>query len=172
MINNIVRGMVYFVIFLFIQLFVLNNIHFLRIATPFLYLYVILKMPVGASKIHVLWFSFFIGLVVDVFSNTAGMHAAACTLAGFSRDSLVSFLVGKELPEGVYPSFASFGKAGFMRYVLAFVVLHHTTLFLVESLTLFDPLFLVLRIVASVLASVLLICTVEAFNVEAQKIGE
>ncbi len=34
MINNLLRGFIYFVVFVLIQVLILNNIHFLRIATP------------------------------------------------------------------------------------------------------------------------------------------
>ena len=50
MINNLLRGFIYFVVFVLIQVLILNNIHFLRIATPFLYLYFIIKMPVGHGR--------------------------------------------------------------------------------------------------------------------------
>ena len=163
MINNLLRGFIYFVVFVLIQVLVLNNIHFLRIATPFLYLYFIIKMPVGSSRTQV---------VIDTFSNTPGMHAAACTLAGFCREPLIRVFMGKDLPEGIYPSYKTFGFGGFFRYVLSFVLIQHTTLFVIESLTLFDPLFLVVRILSSVVMTTLLICTVEAFNIESQKSGE
>lgn len=172
MINNILRGLFYFVVLVLVQILILNNIHFLRIATPFLYLYFILKMPVGMSQAKVVFFSFLIGLVIDTFSNTPGMHAAACTLAGFIREPLIHLLVGKDLPEGIYPSYKTFGHGGFFRYVLLFVVIHHVALFLIESLTFFDPMFLALRIAASVLTTTLLICTIEAFNIESQKSGD
>ena len=42
MINHILRSAIYFVVFVLIQVLILNNIHFMRIATPFLYLYSIL----------------------------------------------------------------------------------------------------------------------------------
>lgn len=58
MINNLLRGLFYFVVFVLIQILVLNNIHFLRIATPFLYLYFIIKLPVGASQTQVVFFLF------------------------------------------------------------------------------------------------------------------
>ena len=154
MINNLLRGFIYFVVFVLIQVLILNNIHFLRIATPFLYL------------------SFIAGVVIDTFSNTPGMHAAACTLAGFCREPLIRVFMGKDLPEGIYPSYKTFGFGGFFRYVLSFVLIQHTTLFVIESLTLFDPLFLVVRILSSVVMTTLLICTVEAFNIESQKSGE
>ena len=83
-----ITRLVYFVVLVLIQALILNNIHFLRIATPFLYLYFIIKMPVGTSRDLVVLFSFLIGLVIDMFSNTPGMHAAACTLAGFIREPL------------------------------------------------------------------------------------
>ncbi len=171
MINGLLRGLIYFVLFVLIQVLVLNNIHFLRIATPFLYVYFILKMPVDDSRTRVVFFSFLIGLVIDWFSNTSGMHAAACTFAGFCRSPLIGVLVKKELQEGVYPSYRSFGVGCFFRYVLFFVLIHHTALFLIESLTLFDLLFLIIRIFSSVAMTTLLICTVEAFNIESQKSG-
>ena len=93
MINNILRGFIYFVVLVLVQVLILNNIHFLRVATPFLYLYFILKMPVGSSRTNVVFFSFLIGLTIDVFSNTPGMHAFACTLAGFIRHSLIQLLI-------------------------------------------------------------------------------
>ena len=172
MINNLLRGFIYFVVFVLIQVLVLNNIHFLRIATPFLYLYFIIKMPVGSSRTQVVFFSFIAGVVIDTFSNTPGMHAAACTLAGFCREPLIRVFMGKDLPEGIYPSYKTFGFGGFFRSGLSFVLIQHTTLFVIESLTLFDPLFLVVRILSSVVMTTLLICTVEAFNIESQKSGE
>lgn len=172
MINNLLRGLLYFVVLVLVQVLILNNIHFLRIATPFLYLYFILKMPVGTSQANVVFFSFLIGLVIDLFSNTPGMHAAACTLAGFARETLIGLYMGKDLPGGIYPSYRTFGYGGFFKYTLTFVVIHHLTLFLIESLTFFDPLFLMLRIAASVVTTTLLICTIEAFNISSQKSGE
>lgn len=172
MINNILRSILYFVVFVMFQVLFLNNIHYLRIATPFLYLYCIIKMPIGISRSSVLIFSFITGLIVDMFSNTPGMHAGACALVGLLREPLIHILQGEDIADGLYPSYHSFGYAGFIRYVALFVFIHHVTLFLLEALTLFDPLFLLIRVGASVLMTILSICAVELFNFESQKIGE
>lgn len=172
MINNILRSILYFVVFVMFQVLFLNNIHYLRIATPFLYLYCIIKMPIGISRSGVLIFSFITGLIVDMFSNTPGMHAGACALVGLLREPLIHFLQGEDIADGLYPSYHSFGYAGFICYVALFVFIHHVTLFLLEALTLFDPLFLLIRVGASVLMTILSICAVELFNFESQKIGE
>ena len=104
--------------------------------------------------------------------NELVANAFACTLAGFIRHSLIQLLMGKDLPEGINPSYKTFGYGGFFRYTLLFVVIHHVALFLIESLTLFDPLFLAIRIAASVVTTTLLICTIEAFNIGSQKSGD
>lgn len=172
MINQILRTTIYFVILALLQVLVLNNIHYLRLATPFVYLYCLLKIPVGVSRSQVLFFSFLLGFVIDMFSNTPGMHASACTFAGFLREPLIRLMHGKDLPIGIYPSFYTFGYKGFFRYVLLFVLIHHLALFFVEALSFFDSYFLLLRIGASVLTTVLLIMVLELFNFESQKIGE
>lgn len=172
MINNILRSIIYFVVCALLQILILNNVHFLRVATPFVYLYFIIKLPVGMPKSQVIFLSFLMGLVIDIFGNTPGMHAAACTMAGFSRDSLISFFAGKDLPEGIFPSFKTFTYGVYFRYVLSLVIIHHSVLFLIESLTLFDPLFLLIRLGASVGLTTLIILIAETFNLELQRSDE
>lgn len=172
MINSIVRGAIYFIICVLLQIYIFNNIHFLRVATPFVYLYFIIKLPVGMAQSKVVFLSFLIGLVIDMFGNTPGMHAAACTMAGFCRESLITFFAGKDLPDGIYPSFKTFTYGVYFRYVLCFVLIQNTVLFLVESLTLFDPLFLLIRMGASVILTVILIMGAESFNIDLQRSEE
>lgn len=169
MINNLIRGVIYFVVCALLQILILNNIHFLRIATPFIYLYFIIKMPVGTSQSKVIFLSFLMGLVIDIFGNTPGMHAAACTLAGAVRQSLINIFAGKDLPEGIYPSFKTFTYGVYFRYVLFFVLIQNAALFFIESLTFFDPLFLFIRLGASVILTTVLLMAIEGFNLEFQK---
>jgi rod shape-determining protein MreD len=166
---NIVRSLLYFVLLVLVQMLVLNNIHFLRIVTPFLYIYFIIKLPTGYSSVRVTCLSFLLGLVMDMLSNTPGMHAAACTLAGFARPYMINVFMRENLPENTIPSFRTFGYGHFVRFVLLFVILHHAALFLIESLTLFDPLFLAIRIVGSIAMTTVFICVVESFNRRTRK---
>lgn len=169
---NIFRILISFVLLVLVQVLILNNISFLRLATPFLYLYFIIKLPVGYSPSKVIFLSFLIGIVIDAFSNTPGMHAAACTFAGFARQLIIKVYKGSDLPDSIFPSYKTFGYGAFFKCVITLVLIHHLTLFLLESLTIFDPLFLLIRILASTAMSTLLICIVEAFNIDAQKNGE
>jgi rod shape-determining protein MreD len=165
MIKLVAKTVFRFVFFILLQVWALNNVHLFRIVEPFLYVYIIVKFPVRMSRTQTIVFSFLSGLVIDVFSNTPGMHAAACSLAGFLRDPLMKAFVDREQSENATPSYHTFGMGAFMRYAASLVVIHHLTLYLIESVSLFDPAFLFLRIFASVILTTLCIFVAEAFNV-------
>ena len=131
-----------------------------------LYIYVIIKMPVNLTRIMIIIISFFLGFVIDIFGNTLGLHAAACTLIGFFRQPLLNTFSEKDLIEGTSPSYYTLGVGAFIRYTFSMVILHHTALYIIESISLFDPLFLSIRIIGSVVLTSLCIFVVEAFNVE------
>ena len=166
MTKNLIKTLIYFVLFVSIQVLVLDNIHLFRIATPFLYLYVIVKMPVNATRSTVIFISFLLGIVIDMFSNTLGMHAAACSLAGLIRNPLLFTFSEKEITENMTPSYRTLGIRAFLKYAVSLVVIHHVALFLIESISLFDPVFLIFRIFANVILTVLFIFIVEAFIIE------
>jgi rod shape-determining protein MreD len=169
---NIIRGALYFVALVLIQILVLNNIHFLRLVTPFLYVYFIIKLPVGYTPVQVLSLSFLMGIAIDILSNTPGMHAAACTLIGFMRPQMIRLFKREDLPENISPSYNSFGNGGFIRFAIALVGIHHLSLFLIESLALFDILYLSIRVTAGVLTTTFLIIIVETFLKGSRRSGE
>ncbi|MDR2914750.1 MAG: rod shape-determining protein MreD [Tannerella sp.] len=173
MINVWFRVIIYFIVFVLLQVLVMNNIHLFGIITPFVYLYAILKFPVDMTRSNVTIISFLLGLTIDVFSNTFGMHAAACSFIGFIRMPLLErFVDMKELPDGSIPSYQLFGFGKFMRYAFILVTLHHIVLFLVESFSLFQPMLMITRMLSSILLTSLLMFIIEAFNLGKVKSSE
>ena len=162
-----------FIVFVLLQVLVMNNIHLFNLVTPFVYLYVILKLPVDMNRLAVIPISFLLGLSVDWFSNTFGMHAAATTLMGFVRLPLLQgFVDMKEIPEKSIPSYRLLGVGKFVLYAFILVIVHHLALFIVESFTFFQPLFMLVRMGLSIVLTTLLMCIFEAFNFGGKKSGE
>ena len=77
MIKNLFKISLSFIFFVALQVLVLNHIHLFHLVTPFLYLYIILKIPLDLTRVQIIWIAFLTGLTIDIFSNTLGMHAAA-----------------------------------------------------------------------------------------------
>ncbi|MDR3266023.1 MAG: rod shape-determining protein MreD [Tannerella sp.] len=173
MIRTGVNIMIGFTVLVLLQVLILNNIHLFGIVTPFLYIYLILKLPVDFGRSSVIFISFLLGLVIDIFSNTFGIHAAAATLAGLIRNPLLLGWVDiKDIPENSIPSYQLMDFSNFLRYALIITAIHHTALFVVESFNFFQPLLLLVKILFSVLFTLLLIGITEAFNRGANKSGD
>lgn len=172
MIKQVVYGIVFFVLLVLAQVLLLNNIHFFSLATPFLYIYFILKLPIRTSYSWVVFLSFLIGLIIDWLSMTGGLHAASATLIGLVRGSLISLYSNEDVPEEASPSVRTFGGGSFFKFVCLFVLIHHLALFTIESFTFFDPVYLLMRIVSSSVLTILLIYILESFNIGAIKSGD
>ena len=74
-----------FVLLVLLQVLVLNRISFLGYGVPFAYVYFIIKLPIRSNKSLVIFLSFLIGFVIDLFCNTPGINAAASTFVGLVR---------------------------------------------------------------------------------------
>ena len=159
------REIIYFIAFVLLQTLVISRIHLFGIVTPFVYIYVIMKFRIDLARSGLIVLSFLLGLIIDIFSNTLGLHAAACTLTGFIRNPLLhQFVDIKELPDRSIPSYRLFGFGKYIRYTLILVTVHHIILFLIESFSFYQPWLVFIRMISSILLSSLLIFIFEAFN--------
>jgi len=127
---------VMFVTVVLIQVLLLNQIQFSGFVNPYLYLLFILLLPVSMARYQVLLLSFLLGLTIDVFSNTPGIHASATVFAGFLRSPVIGRLSGRESEINDYPGLKQNGMRWFILYTAVMVILHHFFLFYVEVFTL------------------------------------
>ena len=116
-----------------LQVLIFNNLELGGYINAFPYIYLILILPISIGRIPLLFIGFFLGLTVDVFSNTGGIHAAATTLIAFYRPL---YLKAQSPREGyeltALPHLKTFGFAWFIPYALLIVVIHHMALFYLE----------------------------------------
>ena len=135
--NNIFKNSVRFTLFLLIQIIILNEvppIH--QFITPYLYFIFILWLPFGTSRIATTLLGFVLGYTLDTFTNTPGLHAAAATLIGYLRPTILNLLLAQELSEELTkePSIGTMGWGPFMFYIFSLTFIHHFYLVLLEWL--------------------------------------
>ena len=165
MIKGLLRVIAYILVCVTVQVTVLNHIHLFHVMTPFLYIYAIAKIPFGFTRIQVICMAFLTGLLVDIFSGTMGMHAATCTLVGLYRNPLMNAFTDKDsILEDASPSYRSLGTGAFMKYIFCLTLIHHITLYVIESISLFDLPYLLLRIASGTALTTLCIFVLEAFH--------
>lgn len=141
----------WFIGLVLLQVWVLNNIYIGGYATPFLYIYLILKFETGTSRNTLMLWAFILGLVVDMFSDTPGMHAAACVLLAFVRPLFLRLFSPRDVQDSIVPALHTMGTAAFLKYTVACVLVHHSALFTIEFFSTAHIGTLLLHIMASTL---------------------
>ena len=118
-------------IFIFIQVYVLNQVLFNGYINPYFYIMLVICLPQITPKWFLLLFAFFLGLLLDVFSGSIGFHSTACVLMAFLKPNLEKIVIPKNTISGEQDLFLQ--KLGFKIFsVLAFLMIfiHHAILFL------------------------------------------
>jgi hypothetical protein len=99
-----------------------------------------------------------LGLSIDIFTNTPGVHASASLLIGFFRPGILGLISSRETLDSVAaPRVLNMGFQWFVTYTTFMVILHHLFLFFIEAFTFQGFLITLLRVVLSSLLSVMLI---------------
>ena len=147
---------------LFLALVVLqlvcNKIVLFNIAMPVVFIYLILRLPVNLHGGWVLTIAFFSGLVIDIFNNTPGMNALACTMLAAVRRPVFNLFVSRENDMNIpIPSVDSMGVSDYFKYMATLVAFYCTLIFLIQAFSLHDILLTVARIVGSSILSIILI---------------
>jgi hypothetical protein len=162
--SDLVKNIFRLAIFILVQVYVLNRIpHLHRFIVPYLYYLFILWLPFSISRVGLLLIGFVTGLILDYFTMTPGLHAAACVLIAYARPFIISILIPKDTAEFNYrePSPAAMGWAPYSVYVIVLTALHHTYLTLLEWLEFGSFLDFIIKVISTTGISLLLVFTAE-----------
>lgn len=163
MLFNIAR----FILLLAAQVIIFNNFNFLGYINPYPYILFIILYPVNGNKYGLLAASFFLGLTMDLFCNSGGVHAAACVMLAHFRPSIFKFSFGLSyeyqtvrLNDVLTPERFSF--------ILLAVIIHHLTLFILEVFTFEYVWNIILRTIVSTLFTII-ICILIIYLIKPSK---
>lgn len=168
----LVRNIIRFIMFILVQVYILHQIPPLhQFITPYLYFLYVLWLPFSIPRAGLLLLSFLLGITLDYFLGTPGLHAAPCVLIAYLRPFLINVLISQEGAELNYaePSIKSMGFAPYGLYVLVFTFLHHFYLVLIEWLSFGNFLYFLGKVTATTGISLLLIFITEMLFFRKQK---
>lgn len=158
MIKDFGKYVIMFFVLILVQVLILNNIQISGFINPYIYILFILLLPFNIPGYFLLGFSFLIGITIDIFGNTPGIHAGASVLLGFVRPALAQLVSTRELIEkGQTPTMTILGMANFIKYTVIAVLIHHLVLFFAETFSFGDILETMLRWLISSIFSILII---------------
>lgn len=127
---NVLRFLGLFLVQVLILINVDINTNYVNL---YIYPLVLLLLPIKIQKNLLLVIAFFLGLAVDMFYDTSGIHAATCVFIAYIRSGVLSVIE----PRGSYesnqaPTKRNFGTAWFFQYIGILLFLHLFLIFLLE----------------------------------------
>lgn len=158
------ENMVWFVGLVLLQVLVLNHVHILGYATPFFFIYFLLRYDSGVGRSTLMLWGFFLGLFVDIFCNTPGINAATATLMAFTREPIIRLVTLKEMEEDFAPSILSMGFSSYFKYVLICTLLFCCVVEMMETFSFFNWRQLGLRVISDLAITLVCIFCAEAIR--------
>lgn len=152
-IENIIR---FFAVVL-LQLLLINNLHFLGVVNPCIYIFFLLALPAEINKGWQLGIGFTMGLIIDIFCNCPGVHAAACTALCFARPYVLGHLVQDDERLVGTINAHSLGLEVYIRYLVLLTLVHHSIVFILSAFTFHAAWLTLLQILISSLITIGLI---------------
>ena len=126
------------------------------------YVLVIMALPFETHKLIVLFTAFSLGVCVDYFYDSSGLHATACTIMGFSRHYVLKYIAPRDGYDiGVKPTIEDMGLEWFLRYAGTLVLIHHFFLFYIEIFRFSEFFSTLLRVTLSSVGTLGLIYLIE-----------
>jgi hypothetical protein len=121
------------IVLLFVQIFLLRNIGFYNLSTPFIYILFILVLPFNIPNFLLYILAFATGLTVDAFYDTLGVHTTACITLAFVRILFISVSLNREAIDEPEPSLGNMGLRWFALYAILCIISHHLLVFFLEA---------------------------------------
>lgn len=158
LIVNIIR----FIVLIATQVFLLKNIGYYNLSIPYLYILFILLLPFGIPNFLLFILAFFTGLTIDVFYDTLGLNAAACSVLAFVRIVFINLTVQRDgFDNEPDPSLGLMGFRWFIFYAVILTFFHHLILFSFENFKFSELGYILVRVISSTLFTVLFMLITE-----------
>lgn len=122
-----------YIVLLLLQVVLLNHLQMWGLCHPYLYVMALLMMPIRHAVVLDLLIGAVMGLVMDFFCNTPGVHMSACVLMAYLRRSALPHLVFE--PERLQDdiSVATIGVRPFLQLAAILVAQHHLMVFVIGA---------------------------------------
>lgn len=143
-----------FTLLLFVQEFILSSINMYSLVHIFLYVMVLVFLPLSIKRAQLLLLGFAVGYLADLIFGGGGLNAVCCVWLAFVRPMVVNYTLGRDSTTfGVAPTALRFGLWKFIAYLFTICLMFAAPYFLLEMMTLTNILYTSLRILSSTIVT-------------------
>ena len=168
--RDVVVSIVRFIVIVLVQVLILKRINFgwenFNYISILIYPLFLFLLPLRTSRPALLFIGFILGITVDIFYDSMGVHAAASVFTAYIRPILLKFLEPRGgFPVNASPTKHAFGSNWFLLYSGILLLAHLLFYFSVEVFTFVYFFEILLKTIFSFIFSfIVMVLTVFLFN--------
>lgn len=157
MTNKLIKYTLMFLVAVLVQVLFLNQVQFSGYINPYFYIVFVLLLPLSTPRYLLLLLGFLIGLTIDIFSDSLGIHAAATVLIAYIRPFVIRVISTREEDRNDFPGLLQNKFGWFFSYVTILVLAHHFVLFYLEYFTFSHFFYTLLKVIFSSVFTIFII---------------
>ena len=158
------RQFVRYVIVMILQVLLFDQLQLWGACHPYIYVLCLLMMPITLPHSLSMIIGAVIGLVMDVFCNSLGVHTAACIFIMFIRPYLIGAIVNDKDRLNEQISSRAIGREALIKYVVIGVLIHHLTVFSLAAWSFSHIWFVLLETLVSSIVTIFIIIGYNAMS--------
>lgn len=137
--KSLIENVIILLCTILLQVLVCNHIMLFNVAMAFVFIYIIIRLPMSDSTNKVLTWGFIAGLIVDIFSDTPGVNSLSCTiLAMFKRPMLYAYIPRDDRTKNILPSLSTLGFSVYSKYLFTMSTIYCFVAFTIEYMNFAD----------------------------------
>lgn len=163
MAKQIVDYLILFIILVLAQVLIFNHILLFGVASPIIFIYFIIRLPMSVKFNALITLAFFLGLLVDICSNTIGMNALACVIfAALKKPLLLLYVQHDDYVTEIKPTISTLGLWIYSKFLITTVLVYCLLYFSIEFFSIINIGEILLMSISSALLSFLLLLGIDS----------
>ncbi|MCH5229743.1 MAG: rod shape-determining protein MreD [Muribaculaceae bacterium] len=162
MTNTFIRYIFLFLICIVVQALIFNKIVLFHVAVPIVFIYFIIRLPIDIKLPYLFTLSFLLGLIIDIFSDTPGVNALACTLISAIRTPIYyAYMAKDDITSRLVPGVSTMGLLEYSKYLITFILIYCLLAFSIEYFSFADVKAIVILTASSTLFTFVILLAID-----------
>ena len=146
-----------YIVIMLLQVLLFNQLQLWGACHPYVYILCLLMMPISLPHSVDMLIGAGVGIIMDIFCNSLGVHTASCIVIMFIRPYLIGAIVNDKDRLNEQISLRSIGMEAMIKYVVILVIIHHLTVFSLAAWSWHHIGFILLETIVSSIITVMMI---------------
>lgn len=127
--SKLIKLIIRFILLILFQVIVFNHINFFGYINPMIYVSWVILFPIEKGKSKILITSFLMGLIIDMFSDSGGIHTMSLVLIAYFRLNFLQMIMRKTDFDYLLFNIKNIPLTQSLLYITSLTLLHHFILF-------------------------------------------